>query len=339
MPAAARDVRLRFSPSYCLVGAYRLVHDRSLLVPLWRHSQKGLKRAAILAIPFTLVSLSLTRFYVTFVLSRSPLSPANIHDAALLGISPVVYTTWALILGQLSTLFEWFLGRELKKAREEAYEATVRSRAKEPEFWGPYVEEWKVPPVERAQRAAEKQNFYTKLSTPLVRVVLLKVLLTPLSFIPFLSLTVMAAIRSLTLGRQLHRPFFEAKKMSPFQIELWVTERQTEYRAFGFVASLLERIPFLGLVFSISNRIGAAMYAHDLEKRQHLFRSGDLQPTQVYISKLAQVAADQRAAGMPEELLSGVGGFPSPGVETKLAGVGMGRGGGGADEKPPLPPR
>ncbi|GAA5837106.1 hypothetical protein JCM11251_005256 [Rhodosporidiobolus azoricus] len=327
---------VQYSPVYCLVGAYRLVHDRSLLVPLWKRCEKGLKRAALLTVPYALVALPLTRLYVTFILSRSPLSPTNIHDASLLGISPVTYTVYALLLGQISSLLEWFLSRELKKSREEAYEATVRSRAKEVDWWQPYVEEWKVPPVERASRASEKQNFYTKLSTPLVRIILLKVLLTPLSFIPGLSLTVMAAIRSLTLGRQLHRPLFEAKKMSPFQIELWITERQTEYRAFGFVASILERIPIVGLLFSISNRIGAAMWAHDLEKRQYLFRTGNLQPTKVYASKLAQVAEEQRAVDIPEEVLSGVGGFPVT-KGAKVAQVKAGKEVSGV--KPPLPPR
>ena len=59
---------------------------------------------------------------------------------------------------------------------------------------------------------------------------------------------------------------------------------------FGFAAALLETLPFVGLVFSISNQVGAAMWAHgrlifhisiklticaniklDLEKRQHWF--------------------------------------------------------------------
>lgn len=45
-----------------------------------------------------------------------------------------------------------------------------------------------------------------------------------------------------------------------------MTERQFEYRAFGLAAALLESLPLVGLAFSISNRVGAAMYAHDLEK-------------------------------------------------------------------------
>lgn len=67
---------------------------------------------------------------------------------------------------------------------------------------------------------------------------------------------------------------------------------------FGFAAALLEGLPIIGLVFTISNRIGAAMWAHgvqsvscpvnrllipantDLEKRQHFvadrkLREGD----------------------------------------------------------------
>ena len=33
-------------------------------------------------------------------------------------------------------------------------------------------------------------------------------------------------------------------------------------QAFGFTAALLESLPIIGLVFTISNRIGAAMWAH-----------------------------------------------------------------------------
>lgn len=41
-------------------------------------------------------------------------------------------------------------------------------------------------------------------------------------------------------------------------------------------ASALESLPIIGLGFSVSNRIGAAMWAFDLEKRQHRFANGEL---------------------------------------------------------------
>lgn len=180
------------------VGAYRLVHDPKLYGPIWQRSQRSLKRALLLAVPYALVAFPLTRLWVTFILARSPLSPKDIHNAAYLGISPVTYTTWTLTLGQLSMLVEWMLARELKKSRSEVYERTVESRGKralarlsscsyEPrltsapcpgstadEWWQPYTEEWAVPPLERASRSAEKQSFYARLASPLVRMILLK---------------------------------------------------------------------------------------------------------------------------------------------------------------------
>lgn len=126
---------------------------------------------------------------------------------------------------------------------------------------------------------------------------------------------------------------------------------------FGFAAALLERIPLVGLVFSISNRIGAAMWAHDvrqvslilaisltslassqLEKRQHAFRAGELKPTKVYQSKTAVIAAQQRASDIPDEVLHGPGGFPSTKGPVKIAGDGseVGR---VKPAPPPLPPR
>lgn len=48
--------------------------------------------------------------------------------------------------------------------------------------------------------------------------------------------------------------------MSNDEIWRWVEERKWAYRAFGFATSLLESVPIIGLFFSISNRIGAAMW-------------------------------------------------------------------------------
>ena len=90
----------------------------------------------------------------------------------------------------------------------------------------------------------------------------------------------------------------------PLQIELFVIERQTQYRSFGFVAALFQRLPIVGLVFRISNRIGAAMWAHDLEKMQEQYRTGDIQPTQRYISKTAALPQ----TGLPDDF---TGGFPT----------------------------
>lgn len=56
------------------------------------------------------------------------------------------------------------------------------------------------------------------------------VLLLPIAFIPFLTLGVGAALKSLTLARDAHAPYFVSKRMSPLEVELFIVERQTEYR-------------------------------------------------------------------------------------------------------------
>lgn len=64
------------------------------------------------------------------------------------------------------------------------------------------------------------------------------VFLLPLDFVPFLGLLVSSAIRSLSMGRTLHAPLFAAKRMTPHQVELWITERQFQ----------VSRVRFLGLI-------------------------------------------------------------------------------------------
>ena len=69
--------------------------------------------------------------------------------------------------------------------------------------------------------------------------------------------------------------------MSEEQVATFIQERKWDYRgkhishthsennyqlksitAFGFTAAVLEGIPLIGFIFTISNQIGAAMWAH-----------------------------------------------------------------------------
>jgi hypothetical protein len=52
--------------------------------------------------------------------------------------------------------------------------------------------------------------------------------------------------------------------MTEHESAIFMEERKWDYRAFGFTAALVEHIPFVGLLFTVSNRVGAAMWAHGL---------------------------------------------------------------------------
>lgn len=101
---------------------------------------------------------------------------------------------------------------------------------------------------------------------------MVKILLLPFHFYPFVGILVSAWFKALGTAHGLHQQYFESKKMTEQQVAVFMEERKWEYRSFGFVAALLENLPIVGLVFTVSNRVGAAMWAHDLEKRQHHFR-------------------------------------------------------------------
>lgn len=81
--------------------------------------------------------------------------------------------------------------------------------------------------------------------------------------------------------------------MSELDRSIFMVERESELRWFGFFASILERTPILGIIFSISNRVAVAMYTHDLEKRQHQFQSKALKLRETgYVSKTQSIELD-----------------------------------------------
>ncbi|KAG6914270.1 hypothetical protein DXG01_001347 [Tephrocybe rancida] len=179
-----------------------------------------------------------------------------------------------LLLGsQITYILRFFLARNINIARTRAWSQTVASRGKGPEFWQPYVEEWDRPPVvlfENTWETFVKRWLGGWVGLFIVR----RVILLPFNFYPFVGIIVSACFKAVRTAQNLHRPYFEAKNMSKQQIAVFTEERKWDYRQFGFAAALLEGLPIIGLVFTISNRVGAAMWAHDLEKRQHFVRSG-----------------------------------------------------------------
>ncbi|EJC98572.1 uncharacterized protein FOMMEDRAFT_161388 [Fomitiporia mediterranea MF3/22] len=271
-----RGERLAFPPIYVLVGAYRLLTDKNLYIPTWDKCKHGFVRGAIVGLGWATVTFNIQRTFVEVFLRNSPRVTGLSHDRLFGYQLPFSITTYATLLflsNQLTVILTFFLSKNLRIARDRAWDHTVRSRGKTPDFWGPYVEEFAVPPRPRKGGGWEKWA-----GSFVGRFFIRRVLLLPLNFYPVIGIFVGAYLKAIGTARYLHNRYFEAKKMSKDQIAIFMEERNWHYRAFGFTASLLEGLPIVGLVFSISNRVGAAMWAHDLEKRQHEFASGQVKP-------------------------------------------------------------
>ncbi|KAG8723886.1 hypothetical protein FRC09_001354 [Ceratobasidium sp. 395] len=180
----------------------------------------------------------------------------------------------ALEGGLVPEFYTFFLSKNIRIARDRAWDQTLVSRGKGSEFWGSYVEEWQKPP--RADPTPPKWEKW--MGNRILRIEIGKLVLAPLNFIPFLGLGISAWMKALSTSRGLHNPSFQLKKMTLQQIATYMEERKWDHRAFGFVAALFESIPILGIGMTVSNRIASAMWAHDLEKRQEPFRKGELKP-------------------------------------------------------------
>jgi hypothetical protein len=64
-------------------------------------------------------------------------------------INVLIFNTDAAVLivgSQVTYILRFFLSRNLRIARDRAWDQTVASRGKGPDFWQPYVEEWQNPP-------------------------------------------------------------------------------------------------------------------------------------------------------------------------------------------------
>ncbi|TFK91857.1 hypothetical protein K466DRAFT_659724 [Polyporus arcularius HHB13444] len=259
--------RLQFPPSYVVVGFYRLVTDKNLRGAAWQKCKHGFVRGASVGLLWAAGTYKIQKIFVEYFLINSPRVTGLSRDG-LFGISMPfdvpTYATLFFLSSQVSAIIYFFLSRNIRIARERAYEQTIQSRGKGPDWWRPYVEEWDNPP----KVVKVSWGWRVFMSGPVGRIVA-KVIAFPLHFVPFAGMFIVAWFRALGTARYLHEPYYKAKHMTPEQIAVFIEERKWDYRAFGFAAALAERMPIVGLIFSISNRVGAAMWAHDLEKRQH----------------------------------------------------------------------
>ncbi|KAF8486665.1 hypothetical protein F5888DRAFT_1761105 [Russula emetica] len=262
--------RLGFPPSYVVVGVYRLVFDKALFSPVWQMCRSGFLRGVAVGGVWSFLTFSIQRGFIRIFWMNSPNVVGHANDTILGYRPPFDIPTWATLIilsSQITLLFNFFLSRNLRIAREHAWGQTIASRGKGPSFWQPYVEEWGLPPMVDINQWMGLEKAKNKL----VRFAIKNLILIPLHVVPVGGLFVTAAFKALDTAHYLHKPYFKLKKMTKEQIAIFIAEHKWDYRFFGFAAALLEALPFIGLIFSISNQVGAAMWAHDLEKRQHWF--------------------------------------------------------------------
>ncbi|CAK9779990.1 hypothetical protein CC85DRAFT_283575 [Cutaneotrichosporon oleaginosum] len=279
---------LAFPPAYTVVGAYRLWNDPTIRAPVVAKLKHATIRGLAVGAAYAIFGWGVMDWVVRRFMVRGRVGERVSVGAGSVALSVdlVLYTHIMWLLPQLSRMLKFFIKKNLRIARGRAYNLTLTSRGKPEEFWSKsYYEEWAQPPQptrEQARAWGARKHREPWVSWMLwwpSQMLIRQYILFPLSpALPLLAPLAIAGMRALGTAEYLHQPYFQGKRMGSDEIWRWIEERKWAYRSFGFCASLLEGIPILGLWFSVSNRIGAAMWAHDLEKRQHLFAHHILQP-------------------------------------------------------------
>jgi hypothetical protein len=87
----------------------------------------------------------------------------------------------------------------------------------------------------------------------------------PLNMIPIVGTALFILLQARRYGPNAHARYYQLKGWNTKEKEEWIEKRQAAYTAFGAPAVLLEMIPLVGIFFSFTNSVGAALWASDLE--------------------------------------------------------------------------
>ena len=129
--------------------------------------------------------------------------------------------TVIIVANQVTSIISFFLSKNIRIARNRAWEQTVKSRGKGSEFWGPYVEEWAVPPKLGSKlwrwehwlsgyfgRMVLLRGTYIAFSTVTLWLTLSIIpgILIPLSVYPIVGIVTGAYLKALNTAKYLHKP-------------------------------------------------------------------------------------------------------------------------------------
>jgi len=190
---------------------------------------------------------------------------AYVPQAAVLTIfnGPLaIFTTVLLVLSESSTLFN-ILSKNflIDDALIDTFDGTLLSRNH-------------TSLVETERQVKSGSDPIGKLgkiiSKPFARftpkAIIRYIMYLPLNFIPIVGTILFVILQGRKVGPMAHARYFQLKKMNNRQKEDFIARRKAAYTSFGVPAVLLEMVPVVGIFFSFTNTVGAALWASDMER-------------------------------------------------------------------------
>ncbi|KAH9951062.1 hypothetical protein B0H21DRAFT_350305 [Amylocystis lapponica] len=183
--------------------------------------------------------------------------------AILVVVSGPLAPVLALLLVGAEALFLLsFFARPLflEPALSQLFDATLRARGQ-----AQLVKDGKT------RSAASAESALVRPLQALSRGGLTRYLLSlPLNLVPVAGTVLFLLYNGDRGGPGWHTRYFQLKGLTKGQRQAFVQRRRAEYTAFGTATLLFNFIPVVGLVFSFTNTVGAAMWAAQLEAQAHV---------------------------------------------------------------------
>ncbi|OSD04760.1 hypothetical protein PYCCODRAFT_1457702 [Trametes coccinea BRFM310] len=173
-----------------------------------------------------------------------------------------------VVVGAESLLLLSFFVRALflEPALTHVFDVTLQARGQ-----GQLVREGKTRASQQSAVARGVQGTLVKPLQVFSKDGILRYVLTlPLNMIPAVGTVLFLLYNGYNGGPGWHARYFQLKSFTKGQRASFVENRRAEYTAFGMATLLFNFIPLVGLLFSFTNTVGAALWAAELEAQANL---------------------------------------------------------------------
>ncbi|KAL0937993.1 uncharacterized protein CTRU02_207724 [Colletotrichum truncatum] len=181
-----------------------------------------------------------------------------------------VFTTVLLILNESSAIIN-FVSRSylLQDALLDIFDGTLLSRGED----GIVKEGRQVGPGSDPMQKLGKilKNPFERFSP---KALIRYLVYLPLNFIPIVGTGIFILLQGRLTRTSCTDWYFQLKNWSASRRADWLKKNTGPYTAFGLVATALEMIPLVNILFTFTNTVGAALWAADIEAKDTTMTDG-----------------------------------------------------------------
>ncbi|KAL2628825.1 hypothetical protein R1flu_013511 [Riccia fluitans] len=129
-------------------------------------------------------------------------------------------------------------------------------------------------PMKKISKKKKNQKYLSSVLTEGQHPIMRYILTLPLNFIPVAGSALFCWLNSFPTAVGLHEHYYsELKGLTPEEFSAVVHAKKPQYQHFGVVASAFSLVPGLDVILILTNAVGAALWAADMEKTQGTIKS------------------------------------------------------------------